>query len=146
LAKLDYNINEMGYFSRGIFKIVAFIFAAMVIVLTLPRFSPVIFPDIRGPSPTYDCDDDTLQMYREFERLGIESTPIVGDLDKSGEAYMDCNHVWLLVKSGDKEIAYDWGTPRFDSQHYEGYTISLDYLLYAVNQDLKGDDSLASTK
>jgi hypothetical protein len=85
-------------------------------------------------------------MYREFERLGIEATPIVGDLDKSGEAYMDCNHVWLLVKSGDKEIAYDWGTPRFDSQHYEGYTISLDYLLYAVNQDLKGDDSLASTK
>lgn len=146
MAKLDYNYNEMGYFSRGIFKIVAFIFATMVIVLTLPRFSPVIFPDVPGPSPTYDCDDDTLQMYREFERLGIEATPIVGNLEKSGEAYMESNHVWLLVKSGDKEIAYDWGTPRFDRQHYEGYTISLDYLLYAVNQDLKGDDSLSSTK
>jgi len=127
-------------------KIVAFIFVVIAIVVTLPRFSPVIFPRIQEPSPAYDCDDDTLQMYREFERLGIEATPIVGNLDKSGEAYMESNHVWLLVKSGDKEIAYDWGTPRFDQQHYEGYTISLDYLLYAVNQDLKGDNALASTE
>jgi hypothetical protein len=84
-------------------------------------------------------------MYREFERMGIKSTPIIGNLNVSGEAYMECNHVWLLVKSGDKEIAYDWGTPRFDRQHYEGYTISLDYLLYAVEQDKKGDGGLAST-
>ena len=37
-----------------------------------------------------------------------------------------------MLKAGGKDIAYDWGVPRFDSQHYEGYTISLDYLLQAV--------------
>jgi hypothetical protein len=136
----------MRSYLSGILKIAAFILAAIAILATLPRFSPVLFPRVQEPSSTYDCDDDTLQMYREFERLGIESTPIIGNLNMSGEAYMECDHVWLLVKSGDKEIAYDWGTPRFDRQHYEGYTISLDYLLYAVNQDKKGDDTLASTE
>jgi len=109
------------------------------------RFSPVIFPDVPGPSATFDCDDSALQMYREFERIGIKATPIVGNLDKSGEAYMESNHVWLLVKSGDKEIAYDWGTPRFDRQHYEGYTITIDYLLHAVEQDKQDSGALAST-
>jgi hypothetical protein len=136
----------MRSYLSGILKIAAFILAAIAVLVTLPRFSPVLFPPVSEPSSTYDCDDDTLQMYREFERAGIESTPIIGNLNMSGEAYMECNHVWLLVKSGDKEIAYDWGTPRFDRQHYEGYTISLDYLLYAVNQDKKGDDTLASTE
>jgi hypothetical protein len=136
----------MKSYLSGILKIVAFVLAAIAILATLPRLSPVLFPRVSEPSPTYDCDDDTLQMYREFERLGIESTPIVGNLNMRGEAYMECDHVWLLVKSGDKQIAYDWGTPRFDRQHYEGYTISLDYLLYAVNQDLKGDDTLSSTE
>jgi hypothetical protein len=41
------------------------------------------------------------------------------------------------VGSGENKIAYDWGTPRFDHQHYEGYKISLDYLLYVVQQDAK---------
>jgi hypothetical protein len=136
----------MRSYLSGILKIAAFILAALAVLVTLPRFSPVLFPPVSEPSSTYDCDDDTLQMYREFERAGIESTPIIGNLNMSGEAYMECNHVWLLVKSGDKEIAYDWGTPRFDRQHYEGYTISLDYLLYAVNQDKKGDDTLASAE
>jgi hypothetical protein len=136
----------MRSYLSGILKIMAFILAAIAVLATLPRFSPVLFPPVSEPSSTYDCDDDTLQMYREFERLGIESTPIIGNLNMSGEAYMECDHVWLLVKSGDKEIAYDWGTPRFDRQHYEGYTISLDYLLYAVNQDKKANGTLASTE
>jgi len=117
---------------------VTFVFIAMIIMLTLPRLSPVIFPALPEPSPEFDCDDGTLSMYRHFENLGIDSTPIVGNLDMDGEEYMDCNHVWLLVKSGDKDIAYDWGVPRFDRQHYEGYTISLDYLKYAVAEDNQG--------
>ena len=121
-----------------------FIFITMAVVATLPRLSPVIFPALSGPSPTFDCDDGTLDMYRHFQGLGIESTPIVGNLDMDGEEYMESNHVWLLVKSGDKDIAYDWGIPRFDRQHYEGYTISLDYLMYAVAEDKKGADLLAS--
>jgi hypothetical protein len=135
----------MGLFSSGFYKIVTFVFVALTVVLTLPRLSPVIFPRLSEPSPAFDCDDATLAMYRYFQGLGIESTPIVGNLDLEGEDYDKSNHVWLLVKSGDKEIAYDWGLPRFDRQHYEGYTISLDYLLYAVNEDNPSSDALAAT-
>jgi hypothetical protein len=134
----------MGFFSSGFYKIVTFVFVALTVTLTLPRLSPVIFPRLSEPSPAFDCDDATLAMYRYFQGLGIESTPIVGNLDLEGEDYDQSNHVWLLVKSGDKEIAYDWGLPRFDRQHYEGYTISLDYLLYAVNEDITGRDALSA--
>ncbi len=134
----------MVYFSGGFFKVITFILIALTAVLTLPRYSPVLFPCLPEPSPSYDCDDATLDMYRYFQGLGIESTPIVGNLDIEGEEYEKSNHVWLLVKSGDKEIAYDWGLPRFDRQHYEGYTISLDYLLYAVAEDNTGRDTLAA--
>jgi hypothetical protein len=134
----------MRFFSSGFYKIITFVFVALSITLTLPRFSPVVFPRVQQPSSTYDCDDAALAMYRYFQSQGIESKPIVGNLDLTGEAYEDCNHVWLLVKSGDKEIAYDWGIPRFDRQHYEGYTISLDYLLRAVAEDFKGNDTLAA--
>jgi hypothetical protein len=132
----------MRLFSSGFFKIVTFVFVALTVTLTLPRFSPVLFVSLPGPSPSFDCDDATLAMYRHFQSLGIESTPIVGNLDMAGEEYEKSNHVWLLVKSGEKEIAYDWGLPRFDSQHYEGYTISLDYLLYAVAEDRESDDAI----
>jgi hypothetical protein len=137
----------MGFFSGGLYKILTFVFLSLTVVLTLPRFSPVLFPPLPGPSPAYDCDDATLAMYRYFQGLGIESIPIVGNLDMENEAYEESNHVWLLVKSGDKEIAYDWGLPRFDRQHYEGYTISLDYLLYAVGEDFKtGSSALAAER
>jgi hypothetical protein len=134
----------MAFLSSGFYKIITFVFISLTVLLTLPRFSPVIFPPVSAPSATYDCDDATLSMYRYFQGRGIESTPIVGNLDLTGETYDQSNHVWLLVKSGDKEIAYDWGIPRFDRQHYEGYTISLDYLLYAVNEDITGRDALAA--
>jgi hypothetical protein len=137
-------IGYVGHFSGGILKIMAFILASLAVLLSLPHLSPVLFPPVSDPSATYDCDDATLQMYRYFQNLGIESTPIVGNLKMDGEKYMECNHVWLLVKSGDTEIAYDWGTPRFDRQHYEGYTISLEYLLYAVNEDERGGNTVAA--
>jgi hypothetical protein len=133
------------YFS-GLYKIIAFVLLALTVALALPRLSPVLFPPLSKPSPTYDCDDATLAMYRHFQSLGIESTPIVGNLNIEGEEYENSNHVWLLVKSGDKQIAYDWGQPRFDRQHYEGYTISLDYLLYAVAEDMNGDGSIVSAE
>ena len=131
----------MRFCSGGFFKIVTFVFVALTVTLTLPRFSPILFVSLPKPSPSFDCDDATLAMYRHFQSLGIESTPIVGNLELTGEEYEKSNHVWLLVKSGEKEIAYDWGLPRFDSQHYEGYTISLDYLLYAVAEDKESDDA-----
>ena len=114
-------------------------------MLTLPRFSQIVFPPVPEPSESFDCDDSALFMYRHFQRLGIESVPIVGNLKMKGEAYLESDHVWLLVRSGDRFIAYDWGTPRFDRQHYEGYTISLEYLLYAVEQDKKGGNSAVAS-
>jgi hypothetical protein len=141
---LFYNYTGMRFFSGGFYKILTFIFVALTVTLTLPRFSPVLFVSLPQNSPSFDCDDAALAMYRHFQELGIESTPIVGNLDLEGEAYEQCNHVWLLVKSGDREIAYDWGLPRFDRQHYEGYTISLDYLLYAVAEDFQGANTLAT--
>jgi hypothetical protein len=135
----------MGYFG-GILKIAAFILAGLAVLLALPHFSPVIFPRVSQPSAAFDCDDSALETYRYFRELGIEATPIVGNLDMDGEDYMESNHVWLLVRSGDLQIAYDWGTPRFDSQHYEGYKISLEYLLYAVEQDKHGDGLVAAAR
>ena len=130
---------------RNVTKILAFFFIILVVSFTFPRLSSIVFPALPAASATFDCDDSALAMYQHFQNLGIEATPIIGNLKTTGEAYMESNHVWLLVKSGDKEIAYDWGTPRFDRQHYEGYPISLEILLYAVEQDKQGGDALAST-
>ena len=132
----------MGYIAGVLIKIAAFVFIASGAMWGILQLNPVLFPEIGEPAETYDCDDGTLDMYRHFEKLGVESTPVVGNLDMTGETYMQSNHVWLLVKSGGRQIAYDWGTPRFDRQHYEGYKISLDYLLYAVAQDEKSPELL----
>ena len=112
------------------------------VALGLLQLNPVLFPDVSQPSPTYDCDDAALAMYQLFKQLGLEATPVVGNLEMNGETYLQSNHVWLLVGSGENKIAFDWGTPRLDRQHYEGYTISLDYLLYVVQQDLKSPNLL----
>jgi hypothetical protein len=136
----------MGHFSAKFAKIAAVILLLFTFALILFQLNAIILPAMPEPSDSFDCDDGTLLMYRHFKSLGIETTPIVGNLKMSGEKYMECNHVWLLVKSGNINVAYDWGTPRFDRQHYEGYTISLDYLLHAVDQDRQGHDELASTE
>ena len=133
----------MSYFSRGILKISIFIVLCFAVLVTLPRLSPILYPPLPEPSSFYDCDDGTLQMYRHFQKLGIESTPVVGNLEIEGEEYMECNHVWLMVESGDRGIAYDWGEPQFDSQHYEGYSISFDSLLYAVAEDKRDREIIA---
>jgi hypothetical protein len=135
----------MAFFFRNLSKILSFLFIVIVVGLTFPRLSSIVFPSVPPPSPSFDCDDSTLMMFRHFQSLGIEATPIIGNLKMTGEAYMQSDHAWLLVKSGDLEIAYDWGTPRFDKQHYEGYTITLDQLLSAVEHDKQGDNALAST-
>ena len=126
----------MSYIAGGTFKIMVFIVVVFSVITTLPRLNTVIFPDVPEPTPTFDCDDGTLYMYQHFQNLGIEATPILGNLDIDREQYLECNHVWLLVKSGENNIAYDWGKPRFDKQHYEGYIVNLDYLMRAVADDI----------
>jgi len=131
----------MGHFLNNISKMLAAAFIMLVVGLAFTGSNSIALP---VPSDTFDCDDSALAMYNYFHGLGIEATPIIGNLKMDGEAYADSNHVWLMVKSGGWEIAYDWGTPRLDRQHYEGYPISLEMLLSAVEQDRQGSDGLAS--
>jgi len=125
----------MEYYKCGILKIIMFLAACTIVLTALPRLSPILYPPVPAPSAEFDCDDGTLSMYRHFQQLGIETTPIFGNLNLNDEDFMETDHVWLMVKSGDNAIAYDWGVPRFDSQHYEGYPVDLDTLLYAVEED-----------
>ena len=136
----------MNSLAGGIIKVTLFVVVAFTVVVVLPRLSPVLFPDVPERTPTFDCDDGTLYMYRHFQSLGIEATPILGNLHVEGEEYLECNHVWLLVKSGEKSIAYDWGEPYFDRQHYEGYIIDMASLLYAVADDMRNETVPASNK
>ena len=133
----------MRYILNNVDKILAaaFIMLVMALAFTSPNLIAV-----SASSDTFDCDDSALAMYNYFHALGIEATPFIGNLKMDGEAYADSNHVWLLVRSGGWEIAYDWGTPRLDRQHYEGYEISLEQLLAAVAQDTQGSDGLASAR
>jgi hypothetical protein len=121
-------------------KLALCILLSACILLGLSRLNPVAFPDVGSPTAYYDCDDETLDTYRYFTDLGLEAIPVVGNLQKIGEEFTDSNHVWLMVRLGDELVAYDWGMPRFDIQYYEGFKISLDYLLYVVEQDKKSAD------
>jgi len=132
----------MGHVLSNTSKILAAVFIMLVIILALTSPGSIA---VSPYSDTYDCDDSALAMYNHFHALGIEATPFIGNLKMDGEAYADSNHVWVMVRSGGWEIAYDWGTPRLDRQHYEGYEISLEQLLAAVAQDRQGGDGLAST-
>jgi hypothetical protein len=127
-------------FAVGFTKITAIVLIILSSIVGLLRVNPVLFPHVEKPSDTYDCDDDTLDMYRQFQTYGIKCVPVAGNLEMSGENFTQCDHVWLLVTLLDHQIAYDWGTPRFDKQHYEGYKINSDYLLYVVQQDKKDSD------
>jgi hypothetical protein len=138
--------SGMKSFWNGNLKIAVFNLVIVALALTLPRLGEVVFPCVQEPSATYDCDDETLDMYHHFHSLGIDSVPIVGNLEKTGERYGESDHVWLLVRLGGRYVAYDWGSPRFDPQHYEGYTISLEYLVYAIEQDHKGNDIVAGAE
>jgi hypothetical protein len=129
------------YVLNNVIRILAVALMIFVAVLTFSRPGSIELP--KGSS-TFDCDDATLAMYQYFLSHGIESTPIIGNLKMDNETYIESNHVWLLVITTDGEIAYDWGTPRFDRQHYEGYKVSLDVLLGAVEQDKQGGGELAS--
>ena len=122
-------------------------------------------PNIPVPSPsaTWDCDDDALYMYNWLtdEETGVfeknEVTILIGDLDAECEDILrlQYDHVWLLVNvkvgavypcdktypgvticAGDGfYLAWDWGEPCFDEQHYEGCPITYEELLQAVEYD-----------
>ena len=135
----------MLYFSRGLVKIMIFLAACFIVLTALPKMSQVFYLPLPAPSEEFDCDDSALFMYQHFQQLGIEATPIIGNLKMNGEDFMESDHVWLIVEYGEHTIAYDWGLPRFDRQHYEGYAIDLDTLLVAVAEDKKTTGVLSAT-
>lgn len=136
----------MGYFRPGLIKVIATAFIVTGVAALALLAGPVVFPRLPAPSETFDCDDGALAMYRHFRDAGIEARPVIGNLELDDEGYLDCNHVWLLVRFGEHEIAYDWGLPRLDSQHYQGYEISLDELLAAVAADNAGNGQVAAAR
>jgi hypothetical protein len=141
MANPEYN--RVVRYCRNLAKILG---ACIIIIagLVFPRLSSLLLLPLPHASAAYDCDDATLATYRYFQSLGIRATPIIGNLKTDGETYMESNHVWLLVDYGGREIAYDWGTPRFDRQHYEGYAVGLDFLLSAVAQDQQHSGMISS--
>ncbi|MBI2852464.1 MAG: hypothetical protein HYX84_05135 [Chloroflexi bacterium] len=107
----------------------------VLLVILSPLFVPHMFFRIPQPSAEFDCDDATLLMWRRLNSIGIKSTPILGNLKTTGEAYLDTDHIWLLVNVAGGHIAMDWGRIYFDRQHYEGYLTNHDQLLAFVAQD-----------
>jgi hypothetical protein len=132
----------MGYFSTGWHRFLVAGLAGAAVMLALLGVGWVVFPRVPAPSAAFDCDDSALAMYRHFQALGITAQPFIGNLSEQGETCSQSDHVWLLVKIMGHEIAYDWGLPRFDRQHYEGFPITADDLLAAVAADTTGGSSL----
>lgn len=115
--------------------LVAFALWAAVFCLVVLVGIPYLLPEVPEPSQTFDCDDSTLFLYDHFTSKGHQVQAIAGNVDMSGESFEEIDHMWLLVKFGDTWVAYDWGEPRFDDQHYEGYYISYEVLCLVVEAD-----------
>lgn len=94
------------------------------------------YPRITIPdNPNYDCDDATLTMVEWAESKGYSYKIIAGSPEVIDETFDQFSHVWILIEMQGKWIAYDWGDPYSDKQHYEGYIISKAELLKAVEAD-----------
>ncbi len=117
-------------FAGGLFLFLLVVFAL------LPALTKTLLFGLPDPSALYDCDDAALAMLDRLAALGIEATPVVGDLRKTGEEYRELTHVWLIAEIAGVKIAFDWGTPWLDRQHYEGYPITRAKLLEFVELDL----------
>ncbi|MBI2868216.1 MAG: hypothetical protein HYX96_00115 [Chloroflexi bacterium] len=108
----------------------------VVLIGTVPLFTKFVLFQMPGRSATFDCDDSALLMYSRFGALGIEAVPIIGNLKMTGETPQEIDHVWLLVRLGGLQMAFDWGMPYLDRQHYEGFPVSYSQLVTYVMNDL----------
>jgi len=107
----------------------------LILIFLSPAFFQYFFFQMPGGSSGFDCDDSTLLMLDRLTALGISATPVLGNLKKTGESYLESNHVWLLVQVGHLLIPFDWGTQRLGGQYYEGYSLTRSQLLFFVEQD-----------
>lgn len=112
----------------------------IIALICLACLAGVLLPALPSQSSTFDCKVSTLSMYRHFTNMGFAATPVMGNLNATGERPEDSNHAWLIVNIYGKDIAYDWGHPCFDHQHYEVYPMSLENLRMQISMDnLEGD-------
>jgi len=80
-----------------------------------------------------DCNDMVVGVWNRLISRGIISLIVVGNLDMSQESFVDCNHTWLIVYSGEGSAAvvettsgeiYTWEDAQvypFLKQYWEGF-------------------------
>lgn len=80
-----------------------------------------------------DCNDMAVDLWQELNDKGIKSIIVVGNIGKSYETFVECNHAWLMVYSGEGSAAaidlactkvYTWEDVRSNSQirqYWEGF-------------------------
>lgn len=91
-----------------------------------------------------DCNDMAIEVWERLSSRGIVTLIVVGNLEISHEAFVDCNHAWLMVYSGEGSAAalettrgkiYTWeDTQTYPNlkQYWEGFT-------YEKPSDLRAD-------
>lgn len=94
---------------------------------------------------TWDCDDLALFTYNFLiDDYGFNEEDVrilLGNLHIEGEEISECNHVWIICygrtnEGGPYWMAFDWGGLYCDEQHYEGWPITYEELLQAVEYDV----------
>lgn len=133
---LDKLVDKLAKFPSAllwvvwIFSIFSFLTASGIIWLN------PLFLQIPSPSDAFDCDDAALKTIDKFAAIGLKVFPVVGNLAITGEKYSGIDHAWAVIELPfNRVMAFDWGRPEFDKQHYEYYPITRERLLAYVIQD-----------
>ena len=91
-----------------------------------------------------DCNDMAVDVWQKLIDKEIISLIVVGNLEKSYETFLECNHAWLMVYSSEGSAAamdlvrgkvYIWEDVRTNPQlrqYWEGF-------VYESPSDLLGD-------
>ena len=91
-----------------------------------------------------DCNDMVIEVWNRLISQEIFSLIVVGNLEMSQEAFVDCNHAWLMVYSGEGSAAvveatsgqiYTWEDAQVHpqlKQYWEG-------VIYETPSELRAD-------
>lgn len=131
------TVKHLGYIGRLFFASGGSLLPILLIFVLLLAPIKTLGFGLPRLSAGYDCDDDALAMLDRLTTLGIQAVPMVGNLDMTGEAYLELNHVWIVAEIAGIRLAFDLGAPRLDWQHYEGYPITRAKLLEFVANDFQ---------
>jgi len=99
-----------------------------ILTLTIPYFQTCKY--VFGEK---DCNDMAVDAWQELLNREIISLIAVGNLEKSYESFLECNHAWLIVYNGEGSAAvmdlvrgkvYVWEDVRSNPQlrqYWEGF-------------------------